>query len=212
LLASINVHNTSRRTDMMNQIATAPTADLSDDPKLYRLRREIGWICQILRLASPIFAIWVLFLIARNWSDVALINQAYGRFLQRDLSGIEPWQQVAAFGVEFTVWLFTALACYSIWRLFSLFRSGAVLTLGAALWLRRIAVYGMVSEIIAILSRPLMSVIATLHLPAGQNSRIVNIFFTPSDLALLLLLFVVLALAHVQKSAAEIASEHSQFV
>lgn len=194
---------------MNNTIATAPFTLSSQDTKLHR---EIRWICQTLRFAAPAFVVWVLYLIARNWSDVAVVNRGYGRFLQADLSAITPWQRAAAFSVEFVVWLFAAYACYGIWRLFTLYLSGEVLTPHAALWLRRIALSGVVSELTGIATRPLLSVIATLHLPADQNLRIVNIYFMPTDVALLLVFFVLLALAHIQRCAAEIADEHAQFV
>jgi hypothetical protein len=196
---------------MSKEILSETFAD-PQDAKLVALRKKIGRICQSVRLAAPAYAAWVLYLNATYWSDAAAINNGYGRHLQADLSAIQPWQQAAAFGVNFIVWLFAAYACYSAWRLFTLFLSGEVLTPGAALWLRRLALYGAVSEILSIVTRPLLSVILTLHFPAGQNSRIVNIFFQPNDLAFLLLLFGLLALAHIQKSAAEIAGEHAQFV
>ena len=197
---------------MSNDISTAPFPDTLQDAKLLTLRKKIGWICQIVRFTAPVYAAWVLYLTADYWRDTVAINNGNGRWLQRDLSGILPWQQAAAFGVDLVVWLLAAYACYSAWRLFTLYLSGDVLTPGAALWLRRIAFYGTVSEILSVVTRPLVSVILTLHFPANQKLRIVNIFFQPNDLALLLLLFVLLALAHIQKSAAEIASEHAQFV
>jgi hypothetical protein len=199
-------------TDMSNDISPAQLTDMPQDAKLLTLRRKIGWICQMVRVAAPAYAAWVLYLNADYWSNAAAINNGYGRLLQRDLSAIAPWQQASAFGVDFVVWLFAAYACYSSWRLFTLYLAGDVLTPGAALWLRRLALYGTVSQILSIVTRPLVSVILTLHFPANQKLRIVNIFFQPNDLAFLLLLFVLLALAHIQKSAAEIASEHAQFV
>jgi hypothetical protein len=197
---------------MSNEISPAQLTDMPQDAKLLTLRKKIGWICQIARFAAPAYAAWVLYLNVRYWSDTAAINNGYGRLLQRDLSAIVPWQQAAAFGVDFVVWLFAAYACYSSWRLFTLYLSGDVLTPGAALWLRRLALYGVIAQILSVVTRPLVSVILTLHFPANQKLRIVNIFFQPDDLAVLLLLFVLLALAHIQKSAAEIAGEHAQFI
>lgn len=197
---------------MSNDMSPAQFEDAPRGAKLQTLRKKIGWICQILRLAAPAYAAWVLYLMANYWSDTAAINNGYGQFLHRDLSAIAPWQQASAFGVDLLVWLPAAYACYSSWRLFTLYLSGDVLTAGAALWLRRLALYGAASQILSIATRPLVSVILTMHFPANQKLRIVNIFFQPNDLVLLLLLFVLLALAHIQKSAAEIASEHAQFV
>jgi hypothetical protein len=198
---------------MSNDIPLAQFADAPQQgAKVLTLRKKIGWICQLLRFAAPAFAAWVLYLLAIGWSDPRAINGGLGRMLQRDLSGIGPWQQAAGFAVQFIVWLFIAATCCSIWRLFTLYYSGNILTPGAATWLRRIALCGIVAQILDIMTRPLLSVVVTLHFPANQNSRIVNVALTSSDLALLLLLTALLALAHIQKSAAEIAAEHAQFV
>jgi hypothetical protein len=176
------------------------------------LREKIGWICQGARYAAIAYALWVIFLQATYWSDPSAINAGYGRLLQKDLSEIGPWQQACAFGVNLVIWLFVAYASYSAWRLFSFYLEGEIFSLVAAKWLRRLAIFGIAAQALAILTRPLVSVILTLHFPAGARQRIVNIFLQPDDLAILLLLFVLLTLAHIQKTAAEIADDHAKFV
>jgi hypothetical protein len=176
------------------------------------LRKKIVWLCQSVRVMAAAYAIWVLYLLTDYWSDVEAINNGYGRALHRDLSGLEPWQQGAAFAVNFGIWLFAAAACYSAWRLFSVYIEGKIFTLESATWLQRLALFGVIAQALGVVTRPLMSVILTLHFPAGQQQRIVSIFFQPDDLAILLLLLGLLALAHIQKTAAEIAGEHAQFV
>jgi hypothetical protein len=132
-------------------------------------------------------------LLATYWSDAAAINDSYGRLLHefRDLArrGGRLLQRMA---------------------LFSIYLEGKVSSLDAAIWLERLAFYGAISQGLGIVTRPLISV--TLHFPAGQQQRIVSIFFQPEDLAIMLLLMGLLALAHIQKAAAEIAGEHAQFV
>jgi hypothetical protein len=182
----------------------------SSNPQIATLRGKIGWICQSVRLAAAAYAVWVLYLLATYWSDAAAINNGYGRLLQKDLSGIAPWQQAAAFGVNFVIWLLAAVACYSAWRLFTTYLAGKIFTLTAAIWLRRLAVYGVAAQALGIITRPLVSVILTMRFPEGQ--RMVNIFLQPDDLAIMLLLLGLLALAHIHKTAAEIAGEHAQFV
>jgi hypothetical protein len=180
--------------------------------QLAALRMKIGWICQSVRLAALAYAIWVLYLLMSYWSDKTAINDGYGRLLHKDLSDIAPWQQAAAFGVNFAIWLFAAAACYSAWRLFTTYLAGNIFTLDAALWLRNLALFGAIAQGLGIATRPLISVILTMHFPAGQHLRIVNVFFRPDDLAMMLLLLCLLALAHIHKTAAQIAGEHALFV
>ncbi|MGO9674732.1 MAG: DUF2975 domain-containing protein [Methylocella sp.] len=185
-------------------------AALLDSHQTVALRGRIGWICHGVRVAAVVYPVWILWLLAAYWSDPAQVAAGYGHLLKADLSGIALWQEGAAFAVDFVVWLFTAGACYAGWRLFSTYLRGRIFTLDAALWLRRLALLGVMAQLIAILTRPLISIIVTLHLPQGH--RVVNIFLQPGDLLTLLLLAILLALAHIFKTAAEIAGEHSQFV
>jgi hypothetical protein len=188
------------------------SANTASAPRQRALREKIGWICQGARYAAVAYALWVIFLQAEYWSDISAINAGYGRLLQRDLSEIGPWQQAGAFGVNLVVWLLVAYACYSAWRLFSRYLDGEIFSIEATKWLRRLAIFGIAAQALAILTRPLISVILTLHFPAGHQMRIVNVFFQPNDLATLLLLVVLLTLAHIQKIAAEIADDHAKFV
>jgi hypothetical protein len=176
------------------------------------LRAQIGWICQLVRFAAAAYAIWVLYALASLYGSVESIEKTYGRMLRKDLTGLAPWQQTAAFATTFVIWLTTAAACYCAWRLFTNYRNGEIFALDSALWLRRLALFGVVSQSLEFAARPLISVILTLHFPPGEKQRIVNIFIQPSDVAILLLLFGLLALAHIQKTAADIVRENAQFV
>jgi hypothetical protein len=183
----------------------APAAPLA-------LRGKIAWICQGVRFAALGYAVWTLYINVAYWSDATRINDGYGRFLHRDLSGVQPWQQAAAFGVTFVNWLLAALACYGAWRLFSAYLQGDVFSPRSAMWLRRLALFGIAAQLLGIAARPVLSLILTMHFPAGQELRIVNIAASPEDLSTLLLLFGLLALAHIQKTAAEIADDHARIV
>lgn len=176
------------------------------------LRSHIGWLCQMTRVAAAIYAAWLLFALASFWSNVTTISDHFGRIVHKDLSAIEPWQQATGFALQFIIWLFAACACYSAWRLFTLYLSGAVFTSDSALWLSRVALYGAIAQGLDIIMRPLETVLLTWHFPAGQKLRVVSVYLMPNDLALLILLFGLLALAHIQRTAAEIVNDHAQIV
>lgn len=176
------------------------------------LRRRIGWICQITRVAAVIYVLWLLYALTTYWSSVETIDAHHGRMLNKDLSQIEGWQQGAAFALQFGIWLFAAYVAYSAWRLFTLYLDGRIFTPDSALWLRRVALFGVIAQMLDIVTRPLLSVLLTLHFPAGQNLRLISVYLVPNDLALLVLLFGLLALAHIQKTAAEIVDDNAQIV
>jgi hypothetical protein len=199
------------RKDMMNA-ESFPAARDGEAAAVADIRAEIAWICQLVRFAAIAFALWALYAIGSFFGSVESIDRFYGRMLDRDLTHVEVWQLASAFSATFVVWLFTASACYCAWRLFTNYHAGEIFTIDSAAWLRRLALLGVVAQSLDLLARPLISVLLTLHFPAGEKLRIVNIFVQPTDMAILLLLFGLLALAHIQKTAAGIAGENAQFV
>lgn len=175
-----------------------------------QLRQRIGLLCHAIRLAAAGYALWVLATLILYWSDAAGVARNYGHLLGADLSGIGTWQLAAGFCTHFFIWAFTAAACYSAWRLFSGYLAGRIFTPDAALWLRRVGVFGLTAQLGDMVTRPLVIMIASARLPAG--SRMLGFFTNPVDLLNILFLTGFIALAHVFRAATEIADEHAQIV
>jgi len=180
-----------------------------DDRRLDSLRRRIGWLCQALRFALVAYCLWVLFAIVRFWSDDALIVPRFAS-LKVDVEGMSDYQRLGAFGVSFVIWALLVAACYAGWRLFSGYLEGRIFTPDAAGWLRSLALMGLIAALVDIAARPLMSLILTAHKATGAH--MVSVYLRPEDLSTLMLLATLLALAHIQKTAADIADEHAQIV
>jgi len=189
-----------------------PVADvaLPTPTSVAALRTRIGWFCHVLRLAGPLYAGWVLITMFVYWGDTTMVARVYGLLLHTDVGTIPSTQRAAGFAVHFAIWLFTAAACLAMWRLFSGFLAGRVFTLDTALQLRRVALFGLVAELGDLLTRPLVSLIVTAHMPPGSHQ--VNVFFQPSDLLNIMFLVGFLALGHVFKVATEIADDHAAIV
>ncbi|HTO79804.1 MAG TPA: DUF2975 domain-containing protein [Methylocystis sp.] len=193
----------------MTNTFSLSAAEAPHDPRLETLRRRIGWICHALRLAALAYCLWVLGVHAQFWADESLVVSRFGH-LGVDAAGVAAVQRLEGFGVSFAIWLLLAAACYSAWSLCSTYLAGRIFTRDAALWLRRVALFGLGAALVDIVTRPLVSLIVTAHKGAGQH--VVSVFLRPEDLSTLMLLTTLLALAHIQKTAAEIADEHAQFV
>lgn len=179
-------------------------------PRDRQLRRRIGWLCQAMRAAALLYAVWVLAAIVWYWSNEDLVLRYFRSIVQADLTGISAGRRLAAFAVHFGLWLLAAAACISTWQLFTLYLRGEIFTLAAARWLRRIGLFGLISQLGDILSRPLVSLIVSGD--EGPGHRMVAVFFNPSDLLNVLFLTGFVALAHIFTVAAEIADEHSQII
>lgn len=185
-------------------------SEAAPSPAVEQLRARIGTLCRVLRLAAPAYAIWVFVLLALHWSDGADVARAYGHWLKIDLSDVPVVSRAAGFLTHMVVWGLIVGACVNLWLLFSGFLAGRVFTVGTALKLRRIALFGLAAEAADVLSRPLLSMLVTIHLPPG--SRHIGVFFRPDDLLYVMFLGGLLALAHVFKVAAEIAEDHAAIV
>ncbi len=179
-------------------------------PAVAALRARIGTLCHALRLAGPAYAGWVLYNLTVHWSDAHGVGLGWSHFLKRELGDIPAGQRVAGFCLHFVVWIFVALACLELWRLFTTFLNGRVFTAEAAGHLRRMAIFGLAAEFADVVSRPLISMIVTAHMPEG--SRMVSVFLQPPDLLNVMFLVGFLALGHVFKAAAEIAEDHAAIV
>lgn len=190
-----------------NSLSTSPVAE---DVQLATLRARIGWLCQALRASAAAYCVWMLYAIAAFWSDEARVASRFGAGLGVDVSEATGMQRLGAFGVSFAIWLLLAAASYSAWRLFSGYLDGRIFASDAATWLRRLALFGLMAALVDIAARPLMSLILTAH--KGAGGHIVSVYFRPEDFSTVLLLATLLALAHIQKTATDIADENAQFV
>jgi hypothetical protein len=180
-----------------------------DDSRLAALRGRIGWLCQTLRFALVGYCLWMLVTFALFWSDETRVVANFA-MLKVDVEGLTAAQRIGGFGVSFLIWTMLASACHAGWRLFSAYLNGSIFTPDAAGWLRRLALMGIAAALFDIATRPLTSLILTAHKPGGGH--IVSVFFRPEDLSTLMLLATLLALAQIQKTAADIADEHAQIV
>jgi len=174
------------------------------------LRQKIGWLCQLIRFTALAYAGWVLQQILWLWLDRAMVIRHYGNWFRADLSLVSDWQRFAGFLVHFSIWLLVAGACCAVWKLFSGYLNGRIFTSDAAYQMRQLGLFGLSAELLDLAARPLISVLLTMHLPAG--SRIVTVTTNPNDLLNILFLIGFIALAHIYKSAADLAEDNEQIV
>lgn len=176
------------------------------------LNGRIIKISQAVRFAAAVLTGWLLLAIINLWSSIESIDAFFGPVFKKDLSGVALWQQLCGFTAYLLLWSLSAAACYSVWRVFSTFRDGRIFSLDSTLWIKRVALFGLTAKLLEIFTRPLISLILTLHFPAGQKQRLINLYLTPNDFIILALLLVLLAFAYILTIATEIAQENAQIV
>ena len=193
----------------MNDATRVPQGTMSPS-YVEALRRRIGWICQIVRFASMLYAGWVLFLIAQFWLDGDRVRRAHSYLTKMQLTEPQAWQRAIGFSLQFVDWLCVVAAIYAVWRLMGTYLEGRIFTPEAADWLRRVGLFGLGAMALDIALRPVVTAISSLHMPEGM--RFVAIHFQPNDLLNTLFLLAFIALAHIFKSAAELADDHAQII
>lgn len=187
-----------------------PEADQQSPLYVRELRRRIGWICHLVRWLSAFYAIWILWLLGRFWSDGDMVRRVFAFRTKLPLTEPEGWQRMLGFWTSILDWLLVVAAIYAVWRLMAEYLEGRIFHPGAAFWLRRVGSFGVAALVVDILLRPLQSGLMSLHMPEG--ARFIAIDFMPNDLLNLLFLMAFIALAHIFKSAAELADDHAGIV
>ena len=174
------------------------------------LRKRIGWICQLVRWLSVFYAGWIFWLIGWFWSDGERVRRAYAFKTKLTLTEPEFWQRAIGYGLNIIDWLLVVAAIYAVWQLMGEYLKGRIFQPGPSLWLRRIGTFGLAAMAVDILFRPILSGVMSLHMP--QGARFIAIEFQPNDLLNIMFLLAFVALAHIFKSAAELADDHAQIV
>jgi Protein of unknown function (DUF2975) len=173
------------------------------------LRARIAWICQALRIAAVVWAIWELVFVAIHWSDNAQILQNYERVFATTLT-VSTARYAVAFALVMVSIAVAAVIAFCIWRLAGTYLAGHVFTVDAALWLRRTGVAGLAGLVISVLAR-----VAVASILTGQwvpKSALGFYYILPMDVLHLIFVTFLLALAHIFKAAAEMADDRAQIV
>ncbi len=178
--------------------------------RIEALRHRVGWICQTGRILVAGYALWILWLVISFWSDASLAARRFAT-----LAGMEPAEislatQLSGFLLSLTTWLLVAATCWTAWRLFTAYLDGRIFTFGSADLLRRTAMLGIAAVVFDIMIRPLMVWLVTGQVP--DYAKASYYYFSPNDLALLIFLTSLFAIAHVFKVAAELADENAEIL
>lgn len=180
------------------------------DAKLSALREKIGWICRALQFLLVGYPLWILWIIIEYWSDRAFVEAHYQSFFKLDISSASYGQFAIAVALHLIVWVLLTVMCFCLWRVLGLYLEGRIFTIETALWLRRAGILGLVTTIADFSTRSLIVLVLTEHLPSTADKH--HGFINSEDPLHLILALIVIAFAHIQKTAAEIAGENAQFV
>src|SRR5262245_60080169 len=121
------------------------------------LRARIGWICHAMRIAAVLWIVWILLLVAINWSDKGAMLETYGKLFAIDLTGVSAARYAAALVVVGLDCVVVAIVALCLWQLASTYLAGRIFTIDAAVWLRRTAIAGMAALLADVIGRVLVA-------------------------------------------------------
>lgn len=174
------------------------------------LTRKIGWLCQAIRALAIFYALLALWGFHHAWATRAPYELTAMNVFHLDVTGATAAQWNAVLAMSLCLWLFVAALSFCVFRLFSLYLNGEVLTGEAALWLRRVGIAGLLAILADFVERSAVVYALGAHLPESAHTK--HIFIGTEDVIHVILALTLIALGHIQKTAADIADEHSQFV
>ncbi len=191
----------------MRYFNTVASGDLgaSPSPALHKLRL----LSHLLRAVSAGYAVWVLWRIVTWWLDADKVRRGYSSFLERDLSGMADWQRYAALGVDSVAWVLLAVAVVHCWKFLN-FLTQPTRWNDATLHITRCAWFAIACETITELTRPVQSLLMTIHLSATEQVWKLN--FRTIDMLAILFCLALLLFAYVFAWTVEIAEENRSFV
>ena len=186
------------------------SADLPSPPKVQALLKRIGWLCHLGRLLAAAYAVWVLWLTVSFWMDGGMAGRRFAMIAGVPSAELTGGARLAGFSLSFITWLVVAACCLTAWKLFSSYLQGRIFTADAAGLLRQTALLGIGAVLIDIIIRPLMVWLVAGTVPTYAKAS--YYYFSPHDLALLIFLLSLFAIAHIFTVAAELADENAEIL
>jgi hypothetical protein len=181
-------------------------------PSQVELRGRIGRLCHLIRAVTIGWIGWTLLATIWAWSDQAKLVGNLGHYLNADLSGITQAEYLWAAIVGVSAWTPVVAVGYCMWRLVGTYLDGRIFTVDAAAWMRRLGIAGLVAVLVDIVFRRIIWWILTSHGNIPLSTRLYTQVVVPQDLLYIVFCLFVVAIAHIFKTAAEIAEDNARIV
>lgn len=163
-----------------------------------------------MRLLSLGFIASVLWHILDWWLDGERVVRLLGNWYGKDLIGMQAWQRHASMGLDLLDLALVVVAVVYCWRFMGTLQERSGFTERGLQYLMRCAWWGLASEAVSLLARPLKSYVLTLHLPLAAREWRWSL--QSADLQSLILCLSLLMFALMFSWALEIAEENRGFV
>jgi hypothetical protein len=172
--------------------------------------RKINLAATVMQSISAVWISLVIWQIFHLWSDRQAIVENFGRRLHTDLSLLPTEHYAIAIGLVILDVVLVILLAIQIWRLASVYRSGAVFSEAAALALQKLAYAGAIALSADMAIRHLVILVLTLHHPDGPTFG--GLWLTSQDLIYGIMVLFIFMLAGIFRAAAKMAEEQAGII
>lgn len=163
-----------------------------------------------MRLLSLGFLASVLWHIQDWWLDGERVVRVLGYWWGKDLGAMQAWQRHASMALDLLDLALVAVAVAYCWRFLATLQERSGFTDRGLKQLMRCAWWGLASEAVSLLARPVKSYLLTVHLPMAEREWRWSL--QSGDLQSLILCLSLLMFALMFSWALEIAEENRGFV
>jgi hypothetical protein len=144
------------------------------------------------------------------WRDGERVIRLLGNWYGKDLSGMQAWQRHAAMGLDLLALALLVVAVVYCWRFLGTLQQRTGFTANGVRFLKHCAWWGLASEGLSLVARPVRSYLLTLHLPPPAREWRWTV--QSADIQSVILCLSLLMFAMMFAWAIEIAEENRGFV
>lgn len=163
-----------------------------------------------MRLLTVGFVVSVFWQIQAWWLDGERVMRLLGSVYGKDLQGMAAWQRHAAMGLDLLALALVVVAVVYCWRFLGTLKTRHGFTEAGLQHLMRCAWWGLGSEALSLLSRPVKSGVLTWHLPLAEREW--RFSLQSADIQSIILCLCLLMFGLMFSWALEIAEENQGFV
>jgi hypothetical protein len=182
-----------------------------DRPNMPRLRKTIGWLCELIRYLILGYLLWIIYIVLEPVviSSAEATAAEWTAYWGLEKGTIQPYSVYVNRSIALISTAALALLVHAVWDLMKGYLAGDIFSTAAARRLMRVGTTGVIAAATDIAIRPFMLGVMSTDIFAKATFYD---WFGPVDLFYLLIALFVVSLGHIHGTAAAISEEYKQFV
>jgi len=175
-------------------------------------RRALAWVLPILPWALALYTLWVIYINLTFWSDEAQILRTFSLIYNQEIETPARWMDCAGFIMNFVICPLAAIVTYCVRRLVDHYKRGDFYSVAAVGWLHRATLLALIANIYSNVARCVTITLFSTLAPHAWEHIEWNAVCNADEILKFVLFLSLFGLADLQKTSAEMASDHAQII